>query len=100
MSDTERPPIRGFARAVSLAAITLAVFAGTIFIVVIVLGSGGDTNLARVFGPIGIASTVLGLAAAIYAITQERTRVVGITVLLVLLPSCVLSLLTIVAANS
>jgi hypothetical protein len=90
MSDTERPPIRGFARAVSLAAITLAVFAGTIFIVVIVLGSGGDTNLAR----------VLGLAAAIYAITQERTRVVGITVLLVLLPSCVLSLLTIVAANS
>ena len=100
MSDTERPPLTGFARVVSLAAITLAVFAGTIFIVVIVLGSGGVQSVARVFGPLGIGATVLGLVAAVFAITQQRTRVLGITALLVLLPSVVLSLLTIVAANS
>jgi hypothetical protein len=100
VSDTERPPLKGFARAISLTAITLAVLAGTIFIVVIVLGSGGVQSVAQVFGPIGIAATVLGVAASIFAITQQRTRVLGITALLVLLPSCVLSLLTIVAANS
>lgn len=97
MSDTEPPPLSGRARAISLSAIILAIFAGTVFIVVLVLGSGGSESVPQVFGPVAIVATALGLVAAIIATSARRTRTLGITALLVLLPSVVLSLLTLVA---
>jgi hypothetical protein len=97
MSEIERPPLSGLARLVSLAAIMFTVVAGTIFVMIIVLGSGGETALADVFGPIAIGATVLGLASAIVATVQARTRTLGILCLLVLLPCVVLSLLTLIA---
>ena len=100
MSELDRPPLTGLARIVSLAAIMFTVVAGTIFVMVIVLGSGGDTDLAGVFGPIAIGATVLGIVAAIAAVVRARTRVLGILCLLVLLPCVVLSLLTLVALNT
>ena len=100
VSDTEPPPLRGPARIISLAAITLAIFAGTLFIVVIVLGSGGSASVALIFGPIAIGATLFGVVAAILATGQPRTRSLGIVALLVLVPSIVLSLLTLVAFTS
>jgi hypothetical protein len=100
MSETERPPLRGWPRVVSLAALTLAVVAGTIFIVIIVLGSGGDTRLGDVFGPIGIAATSTGIVAAIASLFDARTRVLGVLCLILLLPSVFLSVLTLVALGS
>ena len=92
--------MHGIDRVVSLAAIVCAVFAGTLFIVIIVLGSGGSTSLADVFGPIAISVTVLGLVAAVTAVTRPRVRTVGIMTLVVLLPCALLSLLTVVALTS
>jgi hypothetical protein len=100
VSEVDRPPLTGLARVVSLAAIMFTVVAGTIFVMIIVLGSVGDTNLADVFGPIAIGATVLGMVAAIAAIARVRTRVLGILCLVVLLPCVVLSLLTLVALSS
>lgn len=100
MSETERPPLRGWPRVVSLAAILFAVLAGTIFIVVIVLGSGGDTRLGSVFGPVGIAATVIGLITAIAALVNRQSRVLGVLAIILLLPSVVLSALTLVAIAS
>ncbi|PRY69922.1 hypothetical protein B0I08_10144 [Glaciihabitans tibetensis] len=100
MSEGDPPPLTGLARVVSLAAIMFTVVAGTIFVMVIVLGSGGDTTLAAVFGPVAIGATILGLASAVSATVRARTRVLGILCLLVLLPCVVLSLLTLVALNT
>jgi hypothetical protein len=100
VSEIDRPPLTGVARLVSLAAIMFTVVAGTIFVMIIVLGSIGDTNLADVFGPIAIGSTVLGIVAAVAAAVRVRTRVLGTLCLLVLLPCVVLSLLTLVALTS
>jgi hypothetical protein len=85
---------------VSLAALLLAVLAATIFIVIIVLGSAGDTSLGAVFGPIGIAATALGLVAGITAVFTPRTRVLGVLALALLAPCVLLSLLNIVALTS
>ena len=100
VSETDRPELRGAERVVSLAAIMLAIFAGTVFIVVIVLGSGGSRTVSDAFGPVAIGATALGLVAAIIATVQRRTRTLGVVALLVLLPCIVLSLLTIVALTS
>jgi hypothetical protein len=100
VSDVDRPPLSGAARLVSLAAIMLTVLAGTIFVMIIVLGSVGETRLAEVFGPIAIGATAVGIVAAIAAAVRARTRVLGILCLLVLLPCVVLSLLTLVALNT
>ena len=100
MSETDPPPLSGTARFLSLGAITMTVLAGTIFIMVIVFGSVGETRLPDVFGPIAIGATVLGLAAAIAAVVRARTRVIGVLCLAVLLPCVVLSLLTLVALNT
>lgn len=100
MSDTEPTPLRGWERVVSQASIVLAVLAGTIFITIIVLGSGGSDRLSAVYGPIGIGATVLGLVTAIISVSRTRTRVLGITSLVVLVPCVVLALLTIVALGS
>jgi hypothetical protein len=97
VSETDPLPLTGLARVTSLAAIMFTVVAGTVFVMVIVLGSGGDTTLAAVFGPIAIGATVVGLAAAVSATVRARTRVIGILCLAVLLPCVVLSLLTLVA---
>ncbi|MCU1405025.1 MAG: hypothetical protein JWQ43_1328 [Glaciihabitans sp.] len=100
MTEMERPPVRGLARVVSLAAIVCAVFAGTLFIVIIVLGSGGSTSVSAVFGPIAIVATGVGLVAAVTAITRSRVRTVGITALVILLPCAFLSFLQLVALSS
>lgn len=92
--------MRGWPRVASLAAILLAVLAGTIFIVVIVLGSGGDTRLGSVFGPVGIAATVLGCVAAVATLFHRQSRVLGVLAIILLLPSVVLSALTLVAIAS
>ena len=100
MTDGERPPLTGLPRLFSLAAITLAVLAGTLFIVVIVLGSGGVASIADVFGPIAIGATALGFLSAITALFYRRARTLAITALVILIPCLVLSLLTLVALHS
>jgi hypothetical protein len=100
VSETDRPELRGWPRVVSLAAIVLAIFAGTIFIVIIVLGSGGDTSVSTVFGPIAIAATALGLVAGVAAVVPRRSRVLGVLALLILAPCVLLSLLNLVALTA
>jgi hypothetical protein len=78
---------------VALTALILAILAGTIFIVIIVL-------VSAVFGPIAIAATALGLVAGIAAVITARSRVLGILALAILAPCVLLSLLNVVALSS
>jgi hypothetical protein len=100
VSETDRPELRGWPRVVALTALILAILAGTIFIVIIVLGSAGDTSVSAVFGPIAIAATALGLVAGIAAVITARSRVLGILALAILAPCVLLSLLNVVALSS
>ncbi|MCU1508072.1 MAG: hypothetical protein JWQ12_337 [Glaciihabitans sp.] len=95
--DLEDVPLRGIPRVAAQGGLVLAIFAGTIFLIIVVLGAGGSQHLAPVFGPVAIGATALGLVAAIVAVAQPRSRTLGITTLIILLPCTVLSFLTVVA---
>jgi hypothetical protein len=64
----------------------LSVTAITIYLVILVMGFGGNTDVARAFGPIGMAVTVLGLIAAIWAATNRDTRAAAVVSLAILVP--------------
>ncbi len=81
-------------------ALTLAITAGSLFILIVVLGTGGSTELADIFGPIAVVATVLGIVTGILATINPRTRTVGITALFILVPCLFLSALTLVALLS
>ena len=100
MTEFESEPLRGGARVISQAALVLAILAGTIFVVVIVLGSGGQTSVAEVFGPIGVVVTVVGLIVGLIGLANKRTRTLAFISLLVLVPSIFLSFFAIIAAIS
>ena len=98
--EFEPVPLRGFARLAAQGGLLLAVFAGTIFLVIVILGAGGSQHLAPVFGPVAVVATALGLIAGVIAIVNPRSRGLGITTVVILLPCTLLSFLTIVAAVS
>lgn len=93
-------PLTWLQRGVIVAAILLAVIAATIFVVVLVVGSGGGAEVGRIFSPIAIAATALGLVASLAAVVDARTRTVGITTMLVLVPCAFLAALSLVALGS
>jgi hypothetical protein len=98
--EFEPVPLKGFPRIAAQGGLVLAIFAGTIFIIIVVLGAGGSEHLAPVFGPVAIGATGLGLVGAVIAIVNRRSRTLGITTLVILLPCLLLSLLTVVAISS
>lgn len=100
MSTSEREPLTRTERAIAIMAITLAALAATIFVVVLILGSGGATEVGRYFSPIAIAATVVGLVFAIWAVAVRRLRPVGITTLAIFVPCVLLSALSAVALVS
>jgi ABC-type transport system involved in cytochrome c biogenesis permease component len=90
-----RPP-----RPVALAAMVLSVLAITIFVVILLMGMGGATEIGRIFGPLGIAATGLGLIAAIWATLDRETRAAGVVSLVILVPCVFLALISAVALIS
>lgn len=87
-------------RLVALAAMVLSVLAITTFAVVLLMGMGGATEIGRIFGPIGIAATVLGLIAAIWAALDRETRAAGVLSLAILVPCVLLAFVSAVALLS
>ena len=87
-------------RIVALAAMVLSVLAITIFLVILLMGIGGGTQLGPIFGPFGIAATVLGLIAAVWAATQRDTRAAGVVSLAILVPCVFLAFVSTVALLS
>lgn len=96
----EFQPISTRARLAAQWALTLAIFAGMLFIVVLVMGVGGSVDLVTWFAPAAVIVTVAGLIAAVIATRDRRTRSMGITALFILVPCVVLSGLTILALLS
>lgn len=101
MSPKKDPqPQTQLTRMVSLVAIMFAVLAPVIFVLTFFLVSIGLTQAGRAFSPFGIVATAIGLVASIWAVTLPRTRVVGITTLLVILPCTFLAALGVVSLLS
>lgn len=80
-----------------MGAITSVTIAATVFVVVLVIGSGGAAQVARVFTPIAVAATVLSLVFGILAVANARLRAIGVTTLIVTVPCILLSLLSLIA---
>ncbi|MFC0678641.1 hypothetical protein ACFFGH_12395 [Lysobacter korlensis] len=87
-------------RMVALAAMVLSVLAITIFVVILFMGMGGSTEVGRVFGPFGIAATVLGLIAGVWATLHRGTRAAGVVSLAILVPCVFLAFVSLVALLS
>jgi hypothetical protein len=87
-------------RIVALTAMVLSVLAITIFVVILLMGIGGTTQLGLVFGPFGIAATVLGLIAAAWAAAHRETRGAGVVSLAILVPCVFLAFVSTVALLS
>ncbi len=99
MTQPTQPPGRPV-RLVALAAMVLSVLAITIFVVILLMGMGGSTEVGRVFGPFGIAATVLGLVAAVWATLDRETRAAGVVSLAILVPCVFLAFVSLVALLS
>lgn len=87
-------------RTVSLAAVMFAVLAPVLYIVIFGLISAGVDQAGRLYAPFAITATLLGLACSIWATTIPRSRIVGITTLLVLVPCVFLATLSVLALLS
>jgi hypothetical protein len=87
-------------RLVALAAMVLSVLAITIFVVILLMGIGGATDIGRVFGPVGIGATLLGLIAAVWATLDRETRAAGVVSLAILVPCVFLAFVSAVALLS
>ena len=82
------------------AAVVFTVLAATIFVVILVLGGANSPEVSRVFSPVAIASTALGLIASIASIVDQRTRTLGVTTTIVLVPCSLLAALSVIALLS
>lgn len=89
-------PPSPYQRMVMIAAIVFTVLAATIFVVILLVGGADAPEIGRVFSPVGVAATVLGLIASIAALVDPRTRTLGITTSLVLVPCVLLAALSLV----
>ena len=78
----------------------LSVLAITIFLVILVMGMDGSTDIGRIFGPFGVAATVLGLIAAVWATLDRETRAAGVVSLAILVPCVFLEFVSVVALVS
>ncbi|MFP7759890.1 hypothetical protein [Marisediminicola sp. LYQ134] len=93
-------PQTALTRTVSLAAVTFAILAPLFFVIIFFLASIGYSTAGATLSPFAILSTGLGTIAAVWAVCLARTRVVGITTLLVMVPCLFLAsiaLLTLLA---
>lgn len=97
--DRLRPLERG-EQIIALGAIMAASIAATVFIVVLVLGADGATEVGRVFSPIAVGATLVALVFGVLGVMRARIRAVGVTTLIVVVPCLFLSLLSIVALIS
>lgn len=78
-------------RAVSLAAVMFAVLAPVLFVLIFFLVSIGYLTAGQTLSPFAITATVLGLVSSVWAVVLPRTRVVGVTTLLVMAPCAILA---------
>jgi hypothetical protein len=97
--NSELGPPSAYQRTVMIAAVTFTVLAAIIYVLVLLLG-GGSSDIGRIFLPVAIAATGIGLVASIAAIVDERARTIGITTAIVLLPCAFLAALSFVALGS
>ena len=97
--DKLRPLERG-EQVIALGAIMAASIAATVFIVVLVLGADGATEVGRVFSPIAVAATLVALVFGVLAVIRSRIRAVGVATVIVVVPCLFLSLLSIVGMTS
>jgi hypothetical protein len=93
-------PPSPYQRTVMIVAVTFTVLAATIYVVVLLLGGATASEVGRVFLPVAIAATGIALVASIAAIVDERSRTVGITTAIVLVPCAFLAALSLVALFS
>lgn len=90
-------PATPVSRTVAFAAALFAIVAPVVFLVILGLGSIGVTDAGRTFAPFAITATVLGTIASIWAIVIPRTRGIGITTMVVMVPCLVLAALNILS---
>jgi len=93
-------PQTATSRRVSLAAVMFSVLAPVMFVVIFLLVAVGYDTAGLTLSPFAIGATALGLVASVWALVLRRSRVVGVTTLLVMLPCAVLAALSGVALAS
>lgn len=88
------PPQTGFSRTISLLALMSGILAPVLFVLIFFLVSIGFATAGRVLSPLALAATVLGLTSSIAAALHPRTRSLGITILLVMVPCVFLGIIS------
>ena len=99
-STVELGPPTAYQRSIMIAAVTFTAMAATLFVVILIVGGADAPEIGRVFSPVAIAATALGLIASIAALVDQRTRTLGITTGIVLVPCVLLAGLSAVALYS
>jgi hypothetical protein len=97
--NPEFGPPSAYQRTVMIAAATFTVLAASIYVVVLLLG-GTSSDIGRIFLPVAITATGLGLVASVASIVDQRARTIGITTAIVLLPCAFLAALSFLALGS
>ncbi|MEY2847518.1 MAG: hypothetical protein RI885_183 [Actinomycetota bacterium] len=101
MTGRDPVPQSQTSRLVSLSAVMFSVLAPLLFVLIFVLVTTiGYATAGRTLAPLAIGATALGLVSSVAALCIPRSRVVGVTTLLVILPCVVLAGLAVVSLVS
>jgi hypothetical protein len=88
-------------RVVSLSAVMFSVLAPLLFVIIFLLVTTfGYSTAGRTLAPLAIGATALGLISSVAALCIPRSRVVGVTTLLVMLPCLVLASIAVFSLTS
>ncbi len=84
-------------RQISLGAIMFSVLAPMLYVIIFFLVSIGYTTAGRTLAPFAITASVAGLVCSTWAVFLPRSRVVGITTGLVIVPCLVLAVVAVIS---
>lgn len=90
-------PQTGTSRQISLGAVMFAVLAPTLYVIIFFLVSIGYATAGRTLAPFAITATVAGAVCSAWAVFLPRSRVVGITTGLVILPCVALAAVAVIS---
>ena len=100
MVSRDPTPQTRTSRQISLAAVMFAVLAPVLYVLIFFLVFIGYDTAGRTLSPFAITATAAGLVSSIWAVCLPRSRVVGITTLLVMVPCTVLAALAVISLLS
>ncbi|MBC7517389.1 MAG: hypothetical protein H7248_00640 [Microbacteriaceae bacterium] len=94
------PPQTGLSRAISLVALMSGILAPILFVLIFFLASIGFATAGRVLSPLALTATLFGVISAIAATAHPRTRTLGITIALVMVPCAFLGAISLIGMLS